>query len=427
MNYILKAFCLSVIIVCIAFSCGNISSQSVASNKSIKRITKNEIDTNSFFTKPITPAAYNFDAYLTLINEKNIAVVVNQTSEINNTHLVDTLLKLNQKIKKIFAPEHGFRGDHSAGASVKSGIDVKTKLPIISLYGNHKKPTKEDLSNIDIVVFDIQDVGARFYTYLSTMHYVMEACAEQNIKIIVLDRPNPNGFYVDGPILEKEHSSFVGMHPIPIVHGMTLGELALMINGEGWLNNKIKADLTVIKVGNYHHNRTFTLPVKPSPNLPSQASIYLYPSLCLFEGTNVSVGRGTDKPFECFGKPGLKEVNYHFTPKSIAGVADNPPFNGIVCNGVLLSSFGENYLPNYQRIYLEWLILTYKQAKEKNEPFFNDFFTKLAGTKTLQAQIEAGKTQQEIYDSWKTGLETFKNLRKPYLLYGYKENGGLFD
>jgi len=318
MNYLFKAICLSIVIVSIAFSCGNSASKVTSADTIIKKTAVNEIDTGSFFMKPVAPGAHNFDGYLTHINEKRIAIVVNQTSVVGNTHLVDTLLKLNQKVKKIFAPEHGFRGDHGAGESVKSGIDVKTKLPIISLYGSHKKPTKEDLANIDVVVFDIQDVGARFYTYLSTMHYVMEACAENNIKMIVLDRPNPNGFYVDGPILEKAHSSFVGMHPIPIVHGMTLGELALMINGEGWLNNKVKADLTVIKVSNYHHNRVYQLPVKPSPNLPSQASIYLYPSLCLFEGTNISVGRGTDKPFECFGKPGLKDVNYRFTPKSIA-------------------------------------------------------------------------------------------------------------
>ena len=293
-----------------------------------------------YFAKKIAPGAHQTNLYINELKGKSIALVVNQTSRIGEVHLVDSLLRLGLKIKTIFAPEHGFRGDHSAGAHVASGKDKKTGLPIISLYGNHKKPTSTDLKEIDYVVFDIQDVGTRFYTYLSTMHYVMESCAEENIPFMVLDRPNPNGFYVDGPILDPKFKSFVGMHPIPIVHGMTLGELAKMINGAGWLNNKVQTQLKVIAVENYHHNRIYTLPVKPSPNLPTKASIYLYPSLCLFEGTDVSVGRGTDKPFECFGRPGLEGRKYTFTPKSIPGVAANPPHKGVECSGALLTSFG---------------------------------------------------------------------------------------
>ena len=380
-----------------------------------------------YFAKKIAPGAHQTDLYINELKGKSIALVVNQTSRIGEVHLVDSLLRLGLKIKTIFAPEHGFRGDHSAGAHVASGKDKKTGLPIISLYGNHKKPTSTDLKEIDYVVFDIQDVGTRFYTYLSTMHYVMESCAEENIPFMILDRPNPNGFYVDGPILDPKFKSFVGMHPIPIVHGMTLGELAKMINGEGWLNNKVQTQLKVIAVENYHHNRIYTLPVKPSPNLPTKASIYLYPSLCLFEGTDVSVGRGTDKPFECFGRPGLEGRKYTFTPKSIPGVAANPPHKGVECSGALLTSFGLNYLPNSQRLYLDWLILCYAESKKNNSKMFNSFFDKLAGTDELRKQIIAGKSQDEIYLSWENDLKAFKTLRAPYLLYGYKEKGGIFE
>jgi len=380
-----------------------------------------------YFAKPIEPAAHQIDGYLNKIKDKKIALVVNQTSTIGSTHIVDSLISLGVQVKTIFAPEHGFRGNHSAGAHVASGKDKKTGLPIISLYGSHKKPTQADLNGIEYVIFDIQDVGARFYTFLSTMHYVMEACSEKGIPFMVLDRPNPNGFYVDGPILEPKFKSFVGMHPIPIVHGMTLGELAQMINGEGWLKGDLKCNLQVITVNNYHHNRIYTLPVKPSPNLPNTASIYLYPSLCLFEGTDVSVGRGTDKPFECFGRPGLKGRKYSFTPKSMPGVAANPPHKGVKCSGALLTSFGLNYLPNSQRLYLDWLILCYQESKKGNQKMFNPFFDKLAGTDKLRKQIIAGKSQDEIYSSWESDLKAFKTQRKPYLLYGYKEKGGIFE
>jgi len=415
--------------VVITFSCANRNKIAETDNQRTisNTIAKANNDSIIFTSLPIQTGASQTEIYISSLKNKKLALVVNQTSAINQKHIVDSFLNLGLQIVKIFAPEHGFRGDHGAGAKVASTIDPKTKLPIISLYGNHKKPTKADLAGIDQVVFDIQDVGTRFYTYLSTLHYIMESCAEFKIPVMVLDRPNPNGFYIDGPILESANSSFVGMHPIPVVHGMTLGELAQMINGEGWLNNKIKVELQVIKLNHYHHNRKYILPIKPSPNLPTQASIYLYPSLCFFEGTNISVGRGTDKPFECFGRPGLKEVNYTFIPKAIPGIADNPPFVNQMCNGVLLTSFGENYLPSLQKIYLEWLILTYKQAKTENQKYFNDFFIKLAGTDKLRQQIEEGKTQKEIQDSWKTGLDKFKKQREPYMLYGFKENAGLFD
>ncbi|MFI5221966.1 MAG: exo-beta-N-acetylmuramidase NamZ domain-containing protein, partial [Bacteroidia bacterium] len=276
----------------------------------------------------IITGAQQTQAYLPLIKGKNISLVVNQTSMIGEKHLVDSLLSLNIRIKKIFAPEHGFRGDHGAGEKIKSTIDTKTGLPIISLYGEHKKPTLADLNETDIVIFDIQDVGARFYTYISTLHYVMEACAELNKELIILDRPNPNGHYVDGPVLDMKFKSFVGMHPVPVVHGMTIGEYAKMINGEKWLLNGVQCKLKIIELKNYTHDSMYRLPVRPSPNLPTMGSIYLYPSLCFFEGTNYSVGRGTDKPFECLGKPGMTQGNYRFIPRSVAGVADHPPFEG---------------------------------------------------------------------------------------------------
>ncbi|MBT8326989.1 MAG: DUF1343 domain-containing protein, partial [Bacteroidia bacterium] len=242
--------------------------------------------------------------YLPVLHGKRVGLVVNQTSTIGETHLVDSLIKLGVNIKKVFAPEHGFRGNHSAGAIIKNGVDVKSGLPVVSLYGSNKKPTAEMLKDIDVVLFDIQDVGVRFYTYISTMHYVMEACGELDKKVVVLDRPNPNGFYIDGPILEKEFSSFIGMHEIPIVHGLTVGELALMLNGEKWLKNGVQCDLKVVSCKNYNHNRMYELPIKPSPNLPNMNSVYLYPYLGLFEGTNVSIGRGTETPFQIVGRPG---------------------------------------------------------------------------------------------------------------------------
>ncbi len=364
----------------------------------------------------IIVGAEQTQTYLPLIKNKNIALVVNQTSLIAKKHLVDSLLSLQIKIINIFAPEHGFRGDHSAGEKVNSTIDVKTGLPIISLYGSHKKPTVDDLKNIDVVIFDIQDVGARFYTYISTLHYVMEACAEQNIELIILDRPNPNGHYVDGPVLDLKFQSFVGMHPVPVVHGMTVGEYAQMINGEKWLNNGIQCNLKIIKVQNYTHDSMYKLPVRPSPNLPTMEAIYLYPSLCFFEGTNYSVGRGTNKPFECVGKPGNAIGDYHFTPKSIPGIADHPPQEGKDCKGFLLSKFANNYLKGSGKIYLFCLIDMYKNDTAKTK-FFNDFFDKLAGSDQLRKHITEGKSEGEIRSYWKKDLEKFKIIRKKYLLY----------
>ncbi len=326
--------------------------------------------------------------------------------------MVDTLLTLNIDVKTVLAPEHGFRGTADAGELIKDGIDTKTGVPIISLYGDNKKPKLEQLKNIDLIIFDIQDVGARFYTYISTLHYVMEACAEANIPVLILDRPNPNGQYIDGPILDMEHKSFVGMHPIPVVHGMTIGEYAQMINGEKWLKNGIQCQLTIIPIKNYTHQMRYSLPIKPSPNLPNDKSINLYASLCFFEGTNVSVGRGTNKQFQIFGSPFLDSTNFKFTftPKPNEG-AKYPPHQDKVCYGMDLTT-----TENLKNINLNWLILSYQNSSNKSE-FFNSFFTKLAGSKKLQQEIEAGKNESDIKASWQEGLEAFKKTRSKYLLY----------
>lgn len=353
--------------------------------------------------------------YLPILKDKHVAVVANPTSTIGTTHLVDTLIHMGIQVKKVFGPEHGFRGDAEAGAHTKNTKDKRTGIPVIALYGSHYKPKPADLKGIDYVIFDIQDVGARFYTYISTMHYVMEACAENHVKFIVFDRPNPNGHYVDGPILESEYKSFVGMHPIPIVHGLTVGELAQMINEEGWLANKVKCDIMVIPCANYNHQREYILPIKPSPNLPNNNAIYLYPSLCLFEGTVISLGRGTDKPFQVYGHPLLKG-NYEFTPRSIPNVSVTPPLLGEKCKGYDLTQFAEQYIKNYKKMYLFWILDAYKQFPNKDE-FFNTFFNKLAGNATLQEQIKKGLSEEEIRKSWEPGLGQYKEMRKKYLLY----------
>ena len=356
----------------------------------------------------IKVAADRTKAYLPLLEDNKIAIVGNQTSMIKNTHLVDSLISLEVDVIKVFSPEHGFRGKADAGAKIEDGIDVKTGIPIISLYGKNKKPSSKQLEEIDVLLFDIQDVGARFYTYISTLHYVMEAAGEHNIKVIILDRPNPNGHYIDGPIREDGFESFVGMHPIPIVHGMTIGEYAKMINGENWISNK--CDLTVIEMENYTHDTHYELPIKPSPNLPNSKSINLYPSLCLFEGTNISIGRGTDYPFQHFGAPYL-ESNYSFTPKSGEG-SKYPKHKNIECFGTDLR-FQDNYLTD---INLNWIINSYNNCPYK-EKFFTNFFDKLAGTDKLRLQIIDGKTEKEITGSWIEGLDKFKLTRKKYLLY----------
>ena len=354
-------------------------------------------------------------AYLPLLYEKSVAVVANQTSLKEKQHLVDFLLENKVNVKKVFSPEHGFRGNASAGEKVKSGIDAKTGLPIVSLYGNNKKPKPEQLQGVEVVLFDLQDVGARFYTYISTMTYVMEACAENKVQMIVLDRPNPNGYYVDGPILKPAFKSFVGLHPVPIVHGMTIGEYAQMVNGEGWLKNGVKCDLQIIRCRNYTHNTEYKLPVKPSPNLPNEWAVALYPSLCLFEGTNVSVGRGTDFPFQQIGAPYFEPGTTSFTPKANQG-AKHPKYEGKLCNGYILTEFAQFYVHGLGELYLFWLVEAYKQAPDKTN-FFTPFFDKLAGTDMLRKQIEKGMEPHQIREGWQKDLQAFKSMRLKYLLY----------
>jgi uncharacterized protein YbbC (DUF1343 family) len=362
------------------------------------------------------PAAEDLSRYITLLEGKKVGLTANHTTLAgNNEHLLDILLKNNINVVKIYAPEHGFRGTASEGEFIDDSKDAKTEIPVISLYGNNKKPAKQQISGIDCMVFDMQDVGTRFYTYLSTMHYVMEACAENEIPLIVLDRPNPNGFYIDGPVLEPEYKSFVGMHRIPVVHGMTLGELALMINGEKWLAGGIECKLTVVPCIDYTHKSKYCLPVPPSPNLPDMQAVYLYPSLCLFEGTPLSVGRGTAFPFKVIGHPYFKDNSkypFSFTPKSNGGKI-KPLLDGQVCYG---KDFREFDTENISEINLDWLIEVYNDYNPKNN-FFKPIFQKLVGNSTLQKQIAEGKTAKEIKQSWKKDLDEFKTLRKKYLLY----------
>ena len=356
--------------------------------------------------------------YLPLLEGKRVAVCGNQTSVVAKTHLVDTLLSRKVNVVKLFCPEHGFRGQAEAGATIASGKDPLTGLPVVSLYGKNKKPTAEQLQGVDVVLFDLQDVGCRFYTYISTLHYVMEAAAENGVKVIVLDRPNPNGFYVDGPVLEPQYKSFVGMHPVPIVYGMTIGEYARMINGEKWLANGVQCDLTVIKLEGYTHETRYALPVAPSPNLQTAEAIYLYPSLCLFEGTNVSVGRGTDHPFEMYGAPGMLSGDYRFTPRAIPGVSENPPFKGQECRGYLLHDIAADNLNNPGRLNLSYLLTAYRNCVDQSSFFLkNNFFDKLAGTDQLRKQLVVGASEEEIRASWEPDLEKFRHIREQYLLY----------
>jgi len=355
------------------------------------------------------------ELYLPLLKDKTIAVVTNQTGLLQDkTFLVDFLVKNNVKIKSIFAPEHGFRGDADAGEHVKNGVDTKTGIPIVSLYGSNKKPKPEQLKDIDVVLFDIQDVGVRFYTYISTLTYVMEAAAENKVEVIVLDRPNPHDGYIDGPVLKDAWKSFVGMHKIPVVYGLTIGEYGKMVNGEQWLSNKIQAKYTLIPMLNYHKKQRYGVSDKPSPNLPNNQSINLYPSLCFFEGTQVSVGRGTDLPFQIYGSPWLKNMNFQFTPKPNFGAKD-PFLNGKLC-------YGENLSQNHsdlRELRIDWLVNAYKNYKNKDQNFFlkNLFFDKLAGSDELRKQIISGKTAEEIKASWKKDLEDFQRIRAKYVIY----------
>lgn len=356
------------------------------------------------------------DRWYPLIENKMVAVVANQTSLIGHVHLVDTLLAGGFNVVKVFGPEHGFRGQAGAGEEVGSNTDPVTGLPIVSLYGKNKKPKNDDLDGIEIMIYDIQDVGVRFYTYISTMTYVMEACAENSIPVLILDSPNPNGFYIDGPILEPECKSFVGLHPVPIVYGMTSGEYAMMVNGEQWLENGLTCDLTVVPVENYTHRDMYDLPVRPSPNLPNQNAVLLYPSLCLFEGTIVSVGRGTDFPFQVIGHPDFVIGSYIFTPRSIPGAAPKPLYEGKQCCGTNLTGFIREIGKAPDKLILNWLLGYYEFFKDKTV-FFNSYFRNLAGTTQLQKQIEEGLTEEQIRESWQPGLKQFKEIRKKYLLY----------
>jgi uncharacterized protein YbbC (DUF1343 family) len=405
-------------------SCG-VSVKSIEERKKKKEAA---IDNTS---SEIKTGAENHGAYLPLLKDKKVGIVTNQTGRIivtsfynaskdpngcakaikrDTLSVVDFLLDQKINIQKIFAPEHGFRGTADAGEHLDDGKDTKTGLPIISLYGDNKKPKTVQLADIDIMVFDLQDVGARFYTYISSLHYIMEACAENNIQLLVLDRPNPNGGIVDGPILETEFTSFVGMHPIPILHGMTIGEYAKMINGEKWLKNGIQCNLTVIPCLNYKREMAYSLPVKPSPNLPNDQAINLYASLCLFEGTNISVGRGTEKQFQIFGSPFLPKGDFSFTPVPNFG-AKEPVYKNQLCYGDDLTT-----IEKVNKLELKWLIKAYNSTIEKSK-FFNSFFTKLAGTKKLQQQIELGISEEKIRKSWDKGLIEFKEMREKYLIY----------
>lgn len=378
-------------------------------------IPREQAKENTFDNRSIVTGAERTAVYLPQLRGKRVAVVTNQTGTIGNTHLVDSLLALKVEVVRVFAPEHGFRGDADAGERVVDQRDARTGLPLVSLYGANKKPKPEQLKDVDVLVFDIQDVGVRFYTYISTLHYVMEAAAEQHKPVIVLDRPDPNGSYVDGPVLDTAFASFVGMHPVPVVHGMTIGEYARMINGEHWLKGGVQCELTVISCLGYDHGRFYELPVRPSPNLPNTAAVFLYPSLGLFEGTIVSVGRGTDKPFQCIGYPGCTLGTYAFTPRSMPGAKD-PPYKDKACTGIDLSEYGSFYVRLDPHLQLQWLIGAYQGAQDK-KAFFSPFFDKLAGTSKLREAIVAGRSEEEIRASWQPGLDAFKRVRATYLLY----------
>jgi len=353
-----------------------------------------------------------FQEYLPLLTGKRIAIVANQTSVIDSVHLLDFLLSENINVVKVFALEHGFRGNIDRGKSYDSNIDKKTGIPIVSAYGKNRKPKAEQLTDIDIILFDIQDVGVRFYTYISSMHYFMEACAENHKQLIILDRPNPLGFYVDGPVLKPEFKSFVGMHPIPIVHGLTIGELALMINGERWLRNGIRCDLKIVKVKNYKHTDRWHLPVKPSPNLPNDKSVLLYPSLCFFEATEISIGRGTLFPFQVIGYPDKRFGNFTFIPKDIPGMQINPVQEGKICYGIDLRSSDD------EQFTLKYLIDFYNKFTDKTKFITRKrWFDLLAGNSKLRNQIMSGMSEESIRKSWQKDLNTYKKIRKKYLLY----------
>jgi uncharacterized protein YbbC (DUF1343 family) len=402
--------------VLIGISCGSKSKSNVIHEDEILKQVQDD--------KMILVGANRTELYLPFLNGKRVGIVANQTSVIFKdrrpmidngiyTHLVDSLLTLQVDIKKVFSPEHGFRGTADAGEEVESSTDKRTGLPIVSLYGDNRKPKPEQLKDLDVVIFDIQDVGVRFYTYISTLHYIMEACAEAKIPVIVFDRPNPNGYYVDGPTLEIENKSFLGMHPIPLVHGMTIGEYAQMINGEHWLTNGVQCDITVIPIKNYNHQILYSLPIRPSPNLPNDQAIALYPSLGLFEGTNINAGRGSEFQFQRYGAPFLNPKVFMFTYTPIENFGSkNPKHKGKLCYGEDLKAEKLD-----GKISLKWLIKAYNNATDKSLVFNTDNFTKHAGTDQLQKQIEAGLSEEEIRTTWQNDLDHFKTIREKYLIY----------
>ncbi|KZW98718.1 hypothetical protein JL49_21405 [Pseudoalteromonas luteoviolacea] len=364
-------------------------------------------------SETVEVGAAQFDKYLPMLKGKRVGLIVNQTAKVNGEHLVDILIAHDINVVRIFSPEHGFRGDQDAGAHIDNSVDVKTGLPIVSLYGTQKRPSKNMLEDLDALIFDIQDVGVRFYTYISTMHYMMQAAKENRKAFIVLDRPNPNIRFVAGPILDSEFSSFVGMHPIPILHGMTVGELAMMIEGEGWLLGAERLDLNVISVTNYNASVDYILPIAPSPNLPNQQAIYLYPSLCLFEATAVSVGRGTDFPFQAFGHHQVKLGDFKFSPRSITGASRFPKLEGQQVWGKDLKQ------SSVRGIDLTWFVSAYAQFQRESVRYIvhEDFLDKLAGTDILRLAVEQGLKAHQIEAIWENELNGFKQKRAPYLLY----------
>ncbi len=397
----MKRLVVALLILLTCITCGS----GVNSSNAISRHVKKES-----LQKTVFVGADQLDLLLPKLKGKNIGLVVNQTSVVGKTHLADTLSNLGVGLTKILSPEHGFRGNADAGEHVTDGVDDRTGLPIVSLYGSNRKPTALQLIDVDILVFDIQDVGARFFTYISTLHYLMEACAENNKRIIILDRPNPNG-YVDGPVRQPEFKTFLGMHPIPIAHGLTVGELAQMINGEGWLEGGKKCDLEVIKIKSWKHDDLYSIKIKPSPNMPNDHAIALYPSTCLLEQTSISVGRGTQNPFEVLGSPELKDMPYKFTPVSIDGMAKNPPYENQICFGLDLRNE-----PAPRKVTLKYLIDLYKICPDK-EKFFGKYFNNISGNKELQEQIKKGMSEDEIRKTWKKDLDAYILMRKNYLLY----------
>ncbi len=374
------------------------------------------LNTFVYSQSPIQCGAERTEFYLPLLRGKNVGLVANHTSLIKNTHLVDSLISLGVHVVRIFSPEHGFRGTAGPGIGLKDRMDPETGIEVINLYGRHRRPESNDLNGLDLVVFDIQDVGVRHYTFISTMTYMMEACAKDSIHFLILDRPNPNGFYIDGPVNELQYSSFIGLHEVPVVYGMTMAEYAQMVNGEGWLENRLTCDLTCIPCENWDHRKFYEVPVPPSPNLPNMLSIYLYPSLVFFERTVMTIGWGTDFPFQVYGHPEYPDLGFSFTPEERPEAGSNLKYAGITCNGVDLREMDLDFFRNNRAIVLYWFIDAYQQLGSK-EDFFIEYFDDRAGTTTLREQIMEGDDAITIAASWKDELNAFKVIRKKYLLY----------